>query len=183
MPATRDQIVPYVVPSTYPPVPEGWCYSIGHGVRVMLAVNQDMVVRNLSDDEIPGLGLASIDECWATAHANIDRVFRDQTKAAMFPAESPDLVDLILCGDTWLAASCIVRPGLHAWASKNLGGQQQLLVSIPNPEALLIFPRGTAPQRAAMRARIRGAEAEHRKPITWELFELSAAGIEPFQER
>jgi hypothetical protein len=71
-------------------------------------------------------------------------------------------------------------PRLHTWARKTLA--DDILVSIPNPEALLLFPKGTPAQRAATRVRIREAEAEHRKPITWELFELTETGVIAFSD-
>jgi hypothetical protein len=175
----RTKIIPYVVPSSYPRAGGGLERELGHGIHATLAQQLDHLVGNLGPEGVEQLGFASVEECWQTALVNIDTVFKTKLQAHMFPAESADVLDLILCGDSWLAASCIMRPRLHAWASEALK-TDDLLVSIPNPEALLIFPKGTAAQHDAMRAKIRAAEAHHRKPLTWELFALSATGIQPF---
>jgi hypothetical protein len=47
---------------------------------------------------------------------------------------------------------------------------------------MLIFPKGTRRARDAMRALICQNESDGAKPLTFELFELTADGPTPFHE-
>ena len=47
---------------------------------------------------------------------------------------------------------------------------------------MLLFPFGTREGRDQMRRLIRKSEADARKPVTWELFTLSAASLHPLVE-
>jgi hypothetical protein len=136
------------------------------------------VVTGFNEELFAQLGFASLDECWEIALASLDHLHRTGMKARLFDAHD-EVPAFILCGDSWFAASCIVMPRLHAWASQALA-TEDVLVSIPTPEAILVFPRGTAQQRAAMRVTIRDAEHGHRKPLTWELFSVSTTGVAAF---
>ena len=174
-------VVPYVVPGSYPLREPPWSRPLGHELHAVLAENVGTIITPLQPEGFERFGLASLDAAWEVAMSNIETVFTKSVQARKFPAQSAAELDLILCGASWLAASCVVMPSLHSWASKHLG-TGDLLASIPNPEALLVFPRGEPAQRAAMRKRIRKAEEGHRKPLTWELFELTASGCRPFVE-
>ncbi|CAN5189916.1 hypothetical protein BH11MYX1_BH11MYX1_52100 [soil metagenome] len=179
-PTDRTKVVPYVVPSTYPLPGNGWSRPLGHDIHAILSLEYDRLVTGMGPADFKQLQFGSVEECWETALTNLDEVFASRTRSTMFP-EPPEGVPFILTGDSWLAASCIVLPRFRGWASKLLG-TDALLVSIPNPEALLTFPKGTRAQRQAMRSKIRDAERGHRKLITWELFELSDTGIRPFDD-
>lgn len=176
-----ESVVPYVVPGSYPLREPPWSRPLGHDLHVVLAENVGTLITPLEPGSLERFGWASVDAAWETAMSNIETVFTKSVQAQKFGAKSAKDLDLILCGASWLAASCLVMPALHKWASKHLG-TGDLLASIPNPEALLLFPRGEPAQRAAMRTRIREAEEGHRKPLTWEFFELTTTGCRPFVE-
>ncbi len=94
----------------------------------------------------------------------------------------PNGTPFVLWSGHWLTASCIRHPGLYRFGSKYLK-EQTFCVSIPQREAMLLFPLGTRADRDAMRSMIRETESDARKPVTWELFTLSAAGLHPFVEQ
>jgi hypothetical protein len=88
----------------------------------------------------------------------------------------------ILWSRHWLSASCVRLSGLYAFASHLLKADT-VCASVPQREAMLLFPLGTSEQRDQMRALIRENEVDARKPLTWELFILSAAELQPLVGR
>lgn len=74
-----------------------------------------------------------------------------------------------------MASSCILLLDLYDLASKRLG-TTDILVSVPNRDAMLVFPKGAAHYRQAMRALIREKESDGPKPLTFKLFGLTEAG-------
>ena len=146
----------------------------------MLATDLGELVTNIRVEELASFGVGSMDEAWPIAFENLDRIFSSDVKAHLFPPEEGK-PPFILCGGHWLAATCVLLPRLHERAAKALG-TTDLLVSIPQRDALVVFPRGTLAERDAMRAQIRIAEADARKPLTWELFALAPDGVSEFRE-
>ncbi|MCP3099257.1 hypothetical protein LZ198_10280 [Myxococcus sp. K15C18031901] len=174
-----NRIVPYVVPSTYPRVPE-LSRELGHGLWVLLSKNLDGLVSGLSQEDLEDAGAMSIDEAWKTADENLDAYFKKEGTARRY-SDEPGLPPFIVLSGTWLVATCIVLQRLHTIAARALP-DTELLVSIPHRESLLIFPKGTAKSRAKMRARIRQVDGGGDKPLTFELFDLTATGVTPFHE-
>jgi hypothetical protein len=93
----------------------------------------------------------------------------------------PGGTQFVLWSGHWLTASCVRLPGLYSFATKALKADT-LCVSIPQREAMLLFPLGTREERDQMRALIQEQEAKARKHVTWELFTLSPMGLHPFDE-
>lgn len=61
-------------------------------------------------------------------------------------------------------------------------GTADLCASIPHRDAMLLFARGDGAYRDAMRALVREEEGDGRKPLTFELFTRTEAGVQPFVE-
>ena len=177
------KIYPYVVPASYiehaPNGPDGFILPIGHDVFAMLVHDLDGVCRNVLANELAQAKLTSaavheraLDNLEALAQgAEIRKSMR----------QGPGGVPFLLWSGHWLTASCVRLRRLHAFATKFLK-TDTACVSIPQREALLLFPPGTEEQREQMRALIRKNEKGARKLATWELFELSGAGLRPFTE-
>jgi len=70
-----------------------------HGVLVPLAVHDAAFVCGLGSHEVAQLG-GSAQECWRIALVHIEQVFAEEIQAHFCPAELPNVVDLILCGDS-----------------------------------------------------------------------------------
>jgi hypothetical protein len=177
------KIYPYVVPAGYvehaPSGPDGFILPLGHDVFAMLVHDLDGVCRNVLPNELAQAKLTS-----AAVH---ERALDNLEALAQGPAirksmhQGPGSAPFVLWSGHWLTASCVRLLRLHAFATKFLK-TDAVCVSIPQREALLLFPPGTREQRDQMRALIRENEDGARKLVTWELFELSAAGLRPFVE-
>ncbi|MCE9668651.1 hypothetical protein LY474_12580 [Myxococcus stipitatus] len=176
---TANRIVPYVVPSTYPRVPE-LSRELGHGLWVVLAEDLDGLVTGVNAEGLANAGVTSPADAWARADENLDTYFSEEVTARLY-SEEPGLPPFIVLSGTWLVATCIVLPRLHKFAARALP-DTELLVSIPHRESLVIFAKGTAKTRAKLRARIREVDGAGAKPLTFELFNLSAQGVTPFLE-
>jgi hypothetical protein len=177
------KIYPYVVPNSYlqhPPTTAGFVLPLGHDVMAMLVHDLDGLCRNVFEEELAEAGLTS-----AVAH---ERAIENLGVLAEGPAirrsmhRGPNGMPFILWSGHWLSASCIRLPGLYRFGSKYLK-EQTFCVSVPQREAMLLFPVGTRADRDAMRSMIRENESDARKPVTLELFTLSAAGLHPFVEQ
>jgi hypothetical protein len=172
--------VPYVVPASYVTGAPEFERPLGHEVWVTLALLAEPLVTNLNAERLRVAGISS-SEAWGLAFENIHRIFTKKVEAHFFPEEPNGRPRFILVGGHPLAASSALMPQLWKWASNHLN-EPDLLLSIPQPAALIIFPRGNADQRAAIRRQIREVESKARKHITWELFSLQADGLLPFAE-
>jgi hypothetical protein len=177
------KIYPYVVPAGYveraPTGPDGFILSIGHDVFAMLVHDLNGVCRNVLPNELAQAKLTS-----AAVHEraldNLETLAQGaEIRKSMH--QGPGGVPFVLWSGHWLTASCVRLPRLHTFAGKFLN-TDSVCVSIPQREAMLLFPPSTKEQREEMRALIRKNEEGARKLVTWELFELSAAGLRPFTE-
>jgi hypothetical protein len=175
------KIYPYVVPAGYveaaPSGPEGFILPLGHDVFAMLVHDLDGLCRNVLPEEVEGLEAGEVHQ---RALSNLEDLAQGQ-EIQKSMHQGPGGMPFILWSGHWLTASCIRLGGLHAFATKLLK-VDTVCVSIPQREAMLLFPRGTREQRDQMRTLIRQNEEDARKLVTWELFTLSAAVLEPFVE-
>jgi len=178
------KIYPYVVPASYiehaPNGPDRFILPIGHDVFAMLVHDLNGVCRNVLPSELAQAKLTS-----AAAHEqaleNLERLALG-AEIQKSKHQGPTGVPFVLWSGHWLTASCIRLPRLHAFATKFLN-TDTACVSIPQREAMLLFPLSTKEQREQMQTLIRKNEEGARKLVTWELFELSAAGLRPFTEQ
>jgi hypothetical protein len=174
------KIYPYVVPDTYvertPTNPEGFVLPLGHGVVAILVHDLDGVCRNVTPDELSSAGL--------TATAAHQQALSNLESLAEGPAINKAIYQgaggtpFVIWSGHWLTASCIRVRGLHAFASKLLK-TDTVCVSIPQREAMLLFPDGPKEQRDQMRALIQTNEQDPHKLVTGKLFRLTAAGVTP----
>lgn len=106
---------------------------------------------------------------------------------ARFADESPDLsvqvlgspggpIHLLLYADHPLASACLLLPDLYGHAAEMLH-ETDLLACVPQAESLVVFP---AAIREAVVTKLREIEADAARPLTFELFSLSANGVVPF---
>lgn len=178
----QSRIYPYVVPSGYvenQPRDDGLIQSLGHDVYLMLVHDGDGVCRNVLGEELHDASVTA-EQLHQTARSNLERLAKgpDIQKAAY---KSSVGHPFIVWADHWLAASCLVLPRLHE-SARNYLGTDDILVSVPQREAMLLFPRADADFRQMMREMILENESDARKPITLELFSLTATGVTPYSE-
>jgi hypothetical protein len=178
-------IYPYVVPQGYVDMivaPDGFIRTLGHGVYVMLVEELQKVCTNVQPEEIEKVGL-SIDEAHDLALDNLEKLVDAKVDGENFGIDLHEVPGgkFILWSGHWLAASCILLPGLFPTARKALT-TDDICVSIPQREVMVLFTRADRKFRDSMRELIRQNEENAPKQITWELFSLSPEGIKPFVE-
>jgi hypothetical protein len=173
--ATR--VYPYLVPAGYvqgrppvaiPPV------TIGHGLYVALAEDFDGAARVFFPGEGPSRGTP--DESVRAAKENLARAVHEQ-RVSVQGFQGPRGLPVMLFGRQWLAASCLLLPDLHSFASRHLG-DGPLCASVPHRDTLLVFRQEDAAYRTQMRELIARNEAGAPKPLTPDLFAVRKNGIE-----
>lgn len=174
------RLYPYVVTEAYYPrgtaeqEAAGLVSKLGHGLFVALVLDDGGMVHTINRSELDQAHLTGA-QARAIAVRNLKAMLSSGTiKTAVFE-HGPQGRPFILFSDHWLAATCILLPDLYDVTSKPLGATD-ILVSVPNRDAMLVFPRGDASYRNAMRALIREKESDSRKPLTFKLFRLTATG-------
>lgn len=179
----QAKIYPYLVPPAYPDTLSTPGHSrrvLGHGLAVALVVDRDGLAEGVSAEQLRQARLG-LDAAYAVAAQNLAGLLRSQTIKLQLVERGPEGRPFVLIGGHWDAAAAILDPRLHALAAGALK-TNALCASVPHREALLIFPKGTRRSRDAMRALIRENESGAPKPLTLELFELTAEGPKPFDE-
>ena len=180
---TRETIYPYIVPEPYVERldrgPDGFIPWIGHDVYVLLVDDMRGVCRNIRMDELYALNL-NVEFAHQLAIQNLQALARSgQIQKAC--CHAPMDRRFIVWGDHWLAASCLRLPGLGDWARKTLEADE-VCASIPQREALFLFPMADRPFRDAMREIIRKGEEHARKQVTWDLFKFEGDRVCAFTE-
>lgn len=164
----RERLFPYVAAHAS-------TWELGHGAFVDLVVDRGSVVSNISRAELEAAGLDLI-EARELAIANLAAAI-GQVEAQVY--EAAEGFPFLVWDAHWLAASSLLLPGLHGFASRQLDATK-LLASIPHRDALLVFPEGDAAQRAAMVRMVAENEGQGDAPITTELFSLLPDRVLPF---
>ena len=163
------RLYPYVTPRSYldAGTEQQEIRALDHGLVLLLAEDNDGVCRILDRGALEDEGL-DVDRALERAVSNLEAALkRRDIPIARFDGSG----GLIRFGDHWLAASCIVLPGLRDFVSSQLG-TDDIYAAIPHRDVLLCFPAGDVKTVDATRSAIRDAEADGRKPLTWELFRL-----------
>jgi hypothetical protein len=178
-----SKIYPYVVPAAYlefqreDAKPLTW--PLGHGLHVILVQDLDGLVGNVMPEELGALGL-TLEQAKKKAFENLESLAKSGAIGQQ-RFNGPNQKPFVLFGGHWAAATCILLPGLWQMGVKNVGSDE-ICVCIPHREALLMFPKGDKEYRDAMRKMIKEHESDGRKPLTFELFELTSNGIKELKE-
>src|SRR5207244_2952464 len=94
--------------------------------------------------------------------------------------KGPQGKPFIIFTDHWLSASCVLLPDLSKLAMKNLG-TENFCICLPQCDAMLLFPAADEAFRKEMMSVIREKEADARKPLSFEIFQLDSTGIHEFK--
>jgi hypothetical protein len=179
----RSKLYPYLVPPDYPDTlttPGHPRRVLGHGIAVALVLDHDGIVEGVSAERLKRAQL-SLDAAYALAAQNLESLLRSHTIKFQVFEDGPEGQPFVLVGGHWEAAAAILQPKLHALVASALK-TTEICASVPHRDAMLIFPKGTRRSRDAMRALVREKESGAPKPLTFELFELTAKGPNPFHE-
>jgi len=176
-----DRLYPYtIVESKFEDfqVPDELKKPLGHGICAVIAYELDGAVRLIGTGEMNEFG-KSADELWRVAIGNLERLAKERKVDLKTITNGPGGESFMLIADHWAAAACILLPHLFPLAVVTLQNDQ-LCVSLPNREIMLIFPKRDAAYREEVRKFVREKEeGESERPLTWDLFELRQDGIVP----
>lgn len=168
-----QRLYPYLVPTSYvdgAPPP-----ALGHGIHITFAEDFDGAAAIRHPDTLTALG--EFDALMRLARGNLLTAIRER-RITVQRFSGPRGLPALVFGPEWLAASCVFLPGLVEFCTENLG-PGPFLVSIPHRDAMLVFRDVDAAYRSEMRALIAENEKDGQKPLTWELFRLTEAGVQP----
>ena len=188
MPIDRSKLYPVIVPVGY--VPKGTSrMPLIEGLEVTLVID----VREPDEaSKRPGMirGVREVD--LAADHVTPTEAYRiaieNLTAAAKkglihatgFPG--PDgKIQFVLWADHWLAATCLLLPGLYEKMAATLG-TENIIVMIPHRDVLVLFPDKDPEFRAATAKLVRDKEKDGTKRITERLLRLLPSTNKPFYE-
>ena len=163
MPLDKAAVYPVVVPIGY--LPAGPVREpLIPGLEVALVENRDGgsavgLARYLREQDLDGMKL---EDAYKLGLDNLEGAAKRQ-EIPIQGRGSGSGVDLIVWGDDWRAATCLLLPGVAQMAHDRLGSGP-LLALIPHRNVLVILPDG--PGRDATVKTVLDAEQGDRKPIT-----------------
>jgi uncharacterized protein YtpQ (UPF0354 family) len=169
------KVFPYLVPTEYlQHHGDAPAWPLGHKIYIVLVLDLGSAVRNVTKEDLEQLRLTP-DDARQLAVGNLDKLLaRGAIGMRMFTG--PQGKPFILLGGHWAAASSILVPTFLQSAPKNLGSDE-VCISIPNRDALLIFPKSDETYRDEMLAVIRKNESDNPKLLTFGLFEYGSLGL------
>jgi hypothetical protein len=158
------------------PVGHGLCAVLcedvpsGDGVLQKPVTAGDLTAANLTAEQAHGLALDNLTRFALT----------DEMPPQPFGGPGRD-VHFLLYSDHRLAAACLRAPPIYEEAREHLG-TAELCACVPQQQSLVVFAKRDRAFRERVLAVLRQAEADAEKPLNFGLFELSAAGVRPFEE-
>lgn len=180
-----DHVYPYLVPGLLNPAWEPACVRVGHGVWAELSEDTEtphgIVHVTMSPDQLRAAGL-SAKEAHERALENLVR-FADESPdlSIQMLGEVGDPVHFLLYCDHPRAAACLRLPDLYEQACDLLKTAEVCAV-VPQRESLVVLPKRDRAYREGIVGKLRELEADARRPISFELFELTADGVREFHE-
>jgi hypothetical protein len=171
----------YFLPKDYlqhqPDDGRGLVRPFGHGLFVLLVQDQDGLVKNVTPGDLAGAKLTA-ESAHDRALDNLQKLFASGKIKPMKYDKGPHDRPFILVNEHWASAACILLPKVRSFAQKNLG-QDDIVASIPHRDAMLLFPKPANGEFGEIRKFVVEHESEGRKPLTFELFELTEKGPVP----
>lgn len=172
---------PYIVPEAYLPFQpddgKGLVRPVGHRLFALLVQDQTGSVQNVTPDDLEAAKMTA-EAAHAAALSNLQQLFSSGQIKPMKYDHGPNGQPFIVFGQHWAASACLLLPEMRRFAQKHLGGTD-FVASIPHRDVLLIFPKPNGDQWNAIRSFVIEHESEGRKPLTFELFELTESGTVP----
>jgi len=183
----RSNLYPYLVPGLFNPEWEEIVVPIGHGVHATLFEDHEseggIVHATVSPEGLRSEGLTA-EEAHRIALENLERFATGEQEwgiSAKMLGRPGDAVHFLLFSDHPRAAACLRLPHLYAQATHLLEADE-ICACVPQRESLVVFPKRDRAYREMVVSKIREIEADARRPITFELFELTSEGVRPFVE-
>jgi hypothetical protein len=182
-----SNVYPYLVPGLFNPDWESITIPVGHGVYATLFEDHEsdggIVHATVAPDAILAAGLTP-DEIHRIALENLEQFATGESQWGLsmkMIGRPGDAVNFLLISDHPPAAACLRLRSLYAQASQLLQSTE-VCACAPQRESLVVLPKRDRDYREMIVGKLREIEADARRPISFELFELSGEGIRPFSE-
>jgi hypothetical protein len=172
---TPDAIYPYIIREEYVPYQADALQLVkplGHSIHVTLVEDMGGAVKSLKLENLNAIDLTP-PQAYAKAIGNLERLLISGVIQMQLFAQGSNGKPFILVGGHWGAAACILLPNLPNLAKNGLNSDE-ICLSIPHREALLIFAKEDRASRDRMRAMIEEMEGNQPKPLTLGLFTFRA---------
>jgi hypothetical protein len=179
-----DRLFPYLVRGLLNPEWEPACVRVGHGLWAQLFEDHEesvgVVHATVSPDQLRAAGLTA-DDAHARALANLVRFADDDPNLSIQVLGNPDdPVHFLLYSDHPRAAACLRLPDLYEEACDLLKTTEVCAV-VPQRESLVVLPKRDRAYREQIVAKLREVEADAERPLSFDLFELTADGVREFR--
>ena len=169
----RASLYPIIVRRTAGQIPVA---ELGRDVDIALVHARGSFPRIYYRPDLEAFGIDPFD-AYVGARENLASLFRSGDIRAKYASGPAGVRTLVLRHS--LAPSCIVMPGLWAWAQRELG-QSALCASIPRRDALIMFTDEGPEYRDEIRAALGGAFV--REMLTTQIFAVDECGVRAFAE-
>jgi len=180
-----EALFPYLVRGLPDPAAGDLAVPVGHGLFAVVYEDRDaggpIVHTPVTREALAAAGLTP-----AAAHAaaleNLTKFADADERLSIQILGGPgEPVHFLFYSDHPRAAACLRLPDLFSEARDHLG-TTDLCAVVPQQESLVVFPKRDRAHRDALVAKLRAIEAGADAPLTFELFDLTEAGVRPFTE-
>jgi len=188
----RTRLYPLIVPAGYLPAgsPSPARMPLLDGLEVALVIDhpggsiEEGITAGLAeyvrDIDLTDAGLTLADAYRIAIENLMSAAENGLVQAA--GASGPDgKVRFVIWADHWLAATCLLLPGVYQMASSALS-TKDVVAAIPHRDVLIMFADKGPADRAATAEMIRENEKDGRKPITSRLLRVLPGATKPFYE-
>ncbi|MDB5307619.1 MAG: hypothetical protein JWO38_1821 [Gemmataceae bacterium] len=181
----RANIYPYLVSGLIDPEWEPITVPIGHGLYATLFEDTEsdagLVHAAVAPDTLKAAGLTP-EEAHRIALDNLLRFAdTDERLSIQMLGRPGEGVNFLLYSDHPRASACLRLPDLYEQA-RELLETDELCACVPQRESLVVLPKRDRAYREMLVAKLREIEADAHGPISFQLFDLSPAGVRPFAE-
>ncbi|MBI4749953.1 MAG: hypothetical protein HY774_15815 [Acidobacteria bacterium] len=179
-----ENVYPYLMPGLISPEFDTVSIPIGHDVYVVVFEDTESdvgIVHSMITPytvEITGLDAPQIHQ---RAMHNLERFAESDDLAIKMLGRPGEEVNFLLFHGHPRASACLLLPNLYELA-QDLLESDELCACIPQRETMVIFPKRDRTYRESLVAKLKEIEGDARRPITFELFELTPDGVVPFVE-
>ncbi len=178
-----DSIYPYLMPGLISADWEPVSVNLGHGIYATLFEDNEgekgIVHKTVSPDDI-----ASSEYTAAQLHDraldNLVRSVQNGDVAIQMAGKPGGEFNFLLFTQHPRACACLRLPNLYQLAFEYLQ-VVEICACVPQRESLVVMPARTAEYRQSMVRKLREIEADARRPISFELFNVTESGISPRQ--
>lgn len=179
-----DNIYPYLVPGLIGPEFETVSIPLGHDVYVVIFEDHEAeagIVHSIVTPyklQVSGLDIAHLHQ---QAMQNLEQFAERDDIGIKMLGQPGEEVNFLLFHGHARASACLLLSNLYGLA-QNWLESDELCACVPQRETLVVFPKRDRAYREFLIGKLKEIEGDARRPITFELFELTPDGVVPFVE-